>query len=87
MFFYFNVNCHETEANNIVLRFLFASQYFLFNNFFFFFFSLINKEVPSIPDQDPKIKYKIPMSLVFVENNHFCRGMTKYLSNRLQMCS
>lgn len=31
----------------------------------------ILKEVPSILDQIPKIKYSVPMFLWFVENNHF----------------
>lgn len=30
-------------------------------------------EVPTIPDQAPKMKYKVPISLWFVEKSH-CRG-------------
>ena len=30
-------------------------------------------EVPTIPDQIPKMKYRVPMSLWFVENNHFLK--------------
>lgn len=26
--------------------------------------------IPSIPDHEPRIKYKVPISLWFVENNH-----------------
>ena len=29
------------------------------------------REDPSIADQAPKIKYNVPISLWFVENNHF----------------
>ena len=32
---------------------------------------IILKEVPIIPAQIPNKKYKIPISLWFVENNHF----------------
>lgn len=32
----------------------------------------ILRAVPTIADQAPKIKYKVPISLWFVENNH-CR--------------
>jgi len=28
------------------------------------------KDIPTIPDQAPKMKYNVPMSLWFVENNH-----------------
>jgi hypothetical protein len=30
----------------------------------------ILSDVPTIPDQAPKIKYRVPMSLWLVENNH-----------------
>jgi hypothetical protein len=30
----------------------------------------ILSDVPTIPDQAPKMKYKVPMSLWLVENNH-----------------
>lgn len=30
----------------------------------------ILKAVPTIPDQNPKIKYNVPISLWLVENNH-----------------
>jgi len=41
------------------------------------------KEVPTIPDHAPKIKYNVPISLWFVENNH-CRGkMAEILGNKL----
>ena len=29
------------------------------------------REVPTMPDQAPKIKYRVPISLWFVENNHW----------------
>jgi hypothetical protein len=29
-----------------------------------------SSDVPTIPDQAPKMKYKVPMSLRLVENNH-----------------
>ena len=32
----------------------------------------ILKEVPTIPDQAPNIKYSVPISLWLVENNHCC---------------
>lgn len=32
----------------------------------------ILRDVPAIPAQVPKIKYKVPISLWFVENNHCC---------------
>lgn len=37
----------------------------------------ILKEVPNIPAQTPKIKYKVPMSLWLVENNHLFGGMAE----------
>lgn len=33
--------------------------------------------VPNIAAQAPKIRYNVPMSLWFVENNHRCVGMAE----------
>lgn len=38
----------------------------------------ILRDVPTIPDQDPKMKYKVPMSLWLVENNHLFGRRNKY---------
>ena len=38
----------------------------------------ILREVPAIPDHDPKIKYKVPMSLWLVEYNHLFGKMAEF---------
>lgn len=37
----------------------------------------ILRDVPTIPDQAPRIKYKVPISLWLVENNHRCDKMAE----------
>lgn len=36
------------------------------------------KDVPSIPAHAPKIKYRVPMSLWFVEKSHLLSGMAEF---------
>jgi hypothetical protein len=43
------------------------------------------RDVPTIPDQDPKMKYRVPMSSWLVENNHrfMISGVAEILGGRL----
>lgn len=40
-------------------------------------------DVPTIPAHAPNKKYKVPISLWFVENNHFCGEMAEFIGDRL----
>lgn len=41
---------------------------------------------PIIPDQIPKIKYKVPMSLWFVDISHFIKNEKEWLKVKVVNC-